>query len=125
HGLANSLMLPTVIEFNRIAAEERLATAAIALGADPRASVQERAQACAMLVDELRVACGLPRKLSQAGGRRAVSPRRGGEARGGRAAPSTRGHRRSGGSAGSTWCSSTSWAFPAISRTTTTRATAS
>ena len=28
HGLANSLMLPTVIEFNRSAAEERLATAA-------------------------------------------------------------------------------------------------
>ena len=75
HGLANSLMLPTVIEFNRIAAEERLATAAIALGADPRASVQERAQACATLVDELRVACGLPRKLSQAGVKREMIPR--------------------------------------------------
>ncbi|MGE5048988.1 MAG: iron-containing alcohol dehydrogenase, partial [Deltaproteobacteria bacterium] len=35
HGLANSLMLPTVVNFNRAAAEERLATAAVALGADP------------------------------------------------------------------------------------------
>src|SRR5207248_1901965 len=42
HGLANSLVLPTVIEFNRSAAEERLATAAAALGADPRMSAPER-----------------------------------------------------------------------------------
>src|SRR5919204_2047397 len=75
HGLANSLMLPTVIEFNRMAAEERLATAAVALGADPRMSVQERAHACATLVDDLRVACGLPRKLSQAGVKREMIPR--------------------------------------------------
>src|SRR5205807_7103794 len=34
HGLANSLMLPTVVNFNRMAAEARLAEAAVALGAD-------------------------------------------------------------------------------------------
>ena len=45
HGLANSLMLPTVIQFNRPAAEERLATAAVALGADPRMNAKERAHA--------------------------------------------------------------------------------
>jgi len=28
HGLANSLMLPAVVNFNRLAAEERLANAA-------------------------------------------------------------------------------------------------
>ncbi|HYZ88713.1 MAG TPA: iron-containing alcohol dehydrogenase, partial [Myxococcales bacterium] len=72
---ANSLMLPTVIDFNRFAAEERLATAAVALGADPRASVQERAHACARLVDDLRGTCGLPRKLSQAGVKKEMIPR--------------------------------------------------
>lgn len=75
HGLANSLMLPTVIDFNRSAAEERLATAALALGADARMSVRERAQACAQLVDDLRAACGLPRRLSQAGVKKEMIPR--------------------------------------------------
>jgi alcohol dehydrogenase class IV len=75
HGLANSLMLPTVIEFNRGAAEERLADAAVALGIDPRMAAQERAHACAQLVDDLRVACGLPRRLSQAGVQREMIPR--------------------------------------------------
>ena len=75
HGLANSLMLPTVIQFNRSAAEERLATAAVVLGADPRMNAQERAHACAHIVDDLRAACGLPRKLSQAGVKREMIPR--------------------------------------------------
>src|SRR5437588_8333554 len=75
HGLANSLMLPTVIQFNRPAAEERLATVAVALGADPRMNAKERAHACAQIVDDLRAQCGLPRKLSQAGGKREVIPR--------------------------------------------------
>jgi alcohol dehydrogenase class IV len=74
HGLANSLMLPTVINFNRMAAEQRLAEAAVALGADPKMSVQERAHLCAELVDDLRLACGLPRKLSQAGVKREMIP---------------------------------------------------
>ena len=74
HGLANSLMLPTVINFNRMAAEARLADAAVALGADPRMPVAERAHACVKLVDDIRVACGLPRKLSQAGVKREMIP---------------------------------------------------
>jgi 4-hydroxybutyrate dehydrogenase len=74
HGLANSLMLPTVISFNRMAAEDRLATAAVALGADPKMSASERAHLCAEMVDDLRVACGLPRKLSQAGVKREMIP---------------------------------------------------
>jgi 4-hydroxybutyrate dehydrogenase len=75
HGLANSLMLPAVINFNRMAAEERLATAAVALGADPKMSVQERAHLCVELVDDLRGECGLPRRLSQAGVTREMFPR--------------------------------------------------
>ena len=74
HGLANSLMLPSVVSFNRMAAEERLANAAVALGADPKMSVPERAHKAAELVDDLRVACGLPRRLSQAGVRREMIP---------------------------------------------------
>src|SRR5438067_9006323 len=74
HGLANSLMLPAVINFNRMAAEARLAEAAVALGADPRAPASDRAKQCADLVDALRTACGLPRKLSQAGVKREMIP---------------------------------------------------
>jgi 4-hydroxybutyrate dehydrogenase len=74
HGLANSLMLPTVVSFNRMAAETRLADAAVAMGADPKMSAQERAHLCVELVDSLRVACGLPRRLSQAGVKREMIP---------------------------------------------------
>ena len=55
-------------------AEARLADAAVALGADPRMPVAERAHACVKLVDDIRVACGLPRKLSQAGVKREMIP---------------------------------------------------
>jgi len=74
HGLANSLMLPSIMSFNRMVVEERLATAATVLGADPKMSVQERAHLSVELVDNLRVACGLPRKLSQAGVKREMIP---------------------------------------------------
>ncbi len=74
HGLANSLMLPTVVNFNRMAAEARLADVAVALGADPRMNAAERAHLCVELVDNLRVACGLPRKLSQVGVKREMIP---------------------------------------------------
>jgi len=74
HGLANSLMLPAVTNFNRVAVEERLANVAVALGADPRMSRQERAHLCVEMIDNLRSACGLPRRLSQAGVRREMIP---------------------------------------------------
>ncbi len=74
HGLANSLMLPTVVNFNRMAAEKRLADVAVALGADPKMGVEERAHRCVELVDDLRGACGLPRRLSQAGVKREMIP---------------------------------------------------
>ncbi len=74
HGLANSLMLPAVVNFNRLAAEARLADAAVAMGADPRMNAPERAHLCAEMVDNLRISCGLPRKLSQAGVKREMIP---------------------------------------------------
>jgi 4-hydroxybutyrate dehydrogenase len=69
-GLACAAMLPGVLAFNRLAAEEKLGQAAVALGFDPRAPAGEASAACATMVDELRTACGLPRKLSQAGVKR-------------------------------------------------------
>jgi 4-hydroxybutyrate dehydrogenase len=74
HGLANSLMLPTVVNFNRMAAEARLADAAVAMGADARVPAQERAHQLVETIDNLRAACGLPRKLSQAGVKREMIP---------------------------------------------------
>ncbi|HXN56406.1 MAG TPA: iron-containing alcohol dehydrogenase, partial [Myxococcales bacterium] len=74
HGLANSLMLPSVVEFNRAAAEERLARASVAMGAEPRMNAQERAHKLVSMIDDLRVACGLPRRLSQAGVKREMIP---------------------------------------------------
>jgi len=75
HGLANALVLPNVIDFNRMAAEERLADCAAAMGADARMPASERAHMLVKMVDDLRVACGLPRKLSQAGVKRDMIPR--------------------------------------------------
>ena len=74
HGLANSLMLPAVVNFNRPVVAERLANAAVLLGADPKMNVQERAHLCVELIDDLRAACGLPRRLSQAGVKREMIP---------------------------------------------------
>jgi alcohol dehydrogenase class IV len=74
HGLANSLMLPGVVDFNRLAAEARLAQAAVAMGADLRMNEQERAHQLVETIDNLRVAVGLPRKLSQAGVKREMIP---------------------------------------------------
>ena len=74
HGLANSLMLPAVVNFNRPVVGERLANAAVLLGADPKMNVQERAHLCVELIDDLRAACGLPRRLSQAGVKREMIP---------------------------------------------------
>src|SRR3954447_4950767 len=51
HGLANAVVLPHVMEFNRSAAKERFAKAAVALGEDSRASEDELSQ---RLIDRVR-----------------------------------------------------------------------
>ena len=51
HGLANAVVLPHVMEFNRAAAKERFAKAAVALGEDSRASEDELSQ---RLIDRVR-----------------------------------------------------------------------
>ncbi len=74
HGLAHALVLPAVIHFNAMSAEEKLAQAAAALGFDARASAAEAVAALPGLVSKLRQECGLPGKLSQAGVKREQLP---------------------------------------------------
>jgi len=74
HGLANALVLPAVLAFNRDAARERLAEVAVALGHDPRAPVQERAAAASELVRRLKDEIGLAGGLAAHGLKESVIP---------------------------------------------------
>ncbi len=65
HGLANALVLPSVLAFNREVAEARLAEVAIALGHDARAESSEKAAAAVDLVRQLKDDIGLTGGLSQ------------------------------------------------------------
>lgn len=74
HGLANALVLPSVLAFNREAAESRLADVAVALGADSRAPIRERAAAAVEMVRKLRKDSGLSGGLSGHGVREESIP---------------------------------------------------
>lgn len=74
HGLANALVLPSVLAFNREAAQERLADVAVAMGFDQRAGTAERAAAAVELVRELKTDVGLQGGLSQHGVREEMIP---------------------------------------------------
>jgi alcohol dehydrogenase class IV len=74
HGHANALVLPAVLAFNRDAARDRLADVAVAMGFDPRASVQERAAGAVELVRKLKSDVGLTGGLSQNGVREEMIP---------------------------------------------------
>jgi alcohol dehydrogenase class IV len=75
HGLANALVLPAVMEFNRAAAGARLARAAIAMGEDGRASDPDLAAAAVARVRRLSAELGLPARLRDAGVVEADLPR--------------------------------------------------
>jgi 4-hydroxybutyrate dehydrogenase len=64
HGLANSLCLPAVVEWNEAAAHERLGRVARIFGSNGSAG------SCAMVLRELRAKVGLPSTLSEVGVRR-------------------------------------------------------
>lgn len=74
HGLANALVLPSVLAFNREAAEERLADVAVALGFDARAPLRERAAAAVEMVRSLKEESGLSGGLSAHGVREEAIP---------------------------------------------------
>lgn len=67
HGLANALLLPYVMEYNLVAAPERFAQVALALGAEQKASAKETALEGVAAVRKLMKQCGLPAKLSEIG----------------------------------------------------------
>jgi alcohol dehydrogenase class IV len=75
HGLANALVLPAVMEFNRPAAGARLARAAVALGEDGRGSEADLAAAAVARVRRLSAGLGLPARLRDAGVAEADLPR--------------------------------------------------
>jgi len=67
HGLANAVVLPAVVAFNRTAARPRLAQVAVAMGADPRAGEEALADGVAERVRALAAEVGIPARLRDAG----------------------------------------------------------
>jgi alcohol dehydrogenase class IV len=74
HGLANALVLPAVMAFNREAAQVRLAELAIALGFSGRASELERAAAAGEMVRRIKDEIGLTGGLAAHGVREEQLP---------------------------------------------------
>jgi alcohol dehydrogenase class IV len=64
HGLANALCLPAVIDFNEVAAHDRLARVARVFGGNGSAG------SCSSVVRDLRARAGLPAGLSEVGVKR-------------------------------------------------------
>lgn len=76
HGVANSILLPHAMRFNREAATAQLALAAEALGVDSRGLTPlQAADAAIAAIERLQLAIGVPRRLSEAGLDRALLPR--------------------------------------------------
>jgi alcohol dehydrogenase class IV len=67
HGVSNSLLLPSVLEFNLPAAPERYAQVALALGIEPASSDMETAQRGLERIKQLSRECNIPAKLSELG----------------------------------------------------------
>jgi 4-hydroxybutyrate dehydrogenase len=75
HGLANAIVLPSVMEFNREAARARLACVAVAMGEDARADEAALAGAAIDRVRRLAASLAIPPRLRDAGFREADLPR--------------------------------------------------
>jgi alcohol dehydrogenase class IV len=68
HGLANSIILPSVMEYNLDACADRYSLVAVGMGLDVAGmSEEEAAKAAVEAVQELTAKLGLPRKLSEVG----------------------------------------------------------
>lgn len=67
HGLSNALLLPFVMEYNLVAAPERYAKVAEALGCEPISDTLEMAKSGVAKVRELIKACGIPATLREVG----------------------------------------------------------
>jgi len=80
HGLANAVVLPTVVAFLRPVATARLAQVAIAMGADPAQGEAALADGAAARVRALAASVGIPARLRDAGVREEDLPRVGAKA---------------------------------------------
>lgn len=67
HGLSVSLLLPAVIDFNAVAAPERFADMAVAMGVERGSHDAETAREGARFIRQLMHACGLPCFLREVG----------------------------------------------------------
>lgn len=67
HGLANAILLPSVMKFNRSADVRKFAEVALACGIAAGANDEETAQRGVEFVSQLSIDCGIPTKLSEIG----------------------------------------------------------
>lgn len=67
HGLANSVLLPYVMEFNQPVCQERFAKVAEALGVIGPTTIEEKAQAAVQKVIELSKDVGIPKRMREIG----------------------------------------------------------
>jgi 4-hydroxybutyrate dehydrogenase len=67
HGLANAIVIPHVMAFNRPAIPDRLARIAIAMGASPASSTEVLASASVERVAKLARSIGIPEHLREVG----------------------------------------------------------
>ena len=67
HGVSNAVLLPHVVQFNLVAATERYADIAVALGVSPGATPLETAQRGIARLTQLSRQCGLPGGLVDLG----------------------------------------------------------
>src|SRR5712692_4276430 len=74
HGLANAIVLPAVMEFNRHACTAQLARVAVATGENPLAQPEVLAASAIDRVRVLSTEIGIPQRLRDAGAREADLP---------------------------------------------------
>jgi alcohol dehydrogenase class IV len=67
HGLSNAVLLPYVMEYNIVAAVDRYADVAVALGCTKEADAWATAKAGVEKIKELNKACGIPASLKEVG----------------------------------------------------------
>lgn len=75
HGLANAVLLPAVMEFNRKDAQARLAEVAVAMGESPTGSEEKLAAAAIERVRKLNQEIGIPARLRDVGVKQEDLPR--------------------------------------------------
>jgi alcohol dehydrogenase class IV len=67
HGLANAIMIPHIVEFNRPVVVERLARVALAMGADLGGTHADLARAAVARAEKLARSIGIPEHLRDVG----------------------------------------------------------